>query len=216
MQSPGTDGTRALRAAARHVRARSNPGVHLRDDRVSADHRLLLSRRLGLPHGSPPREQDLLAGACARFRSYGPHGTIRGCAFRPRRLPVCLSCLRRPERAWAFKPELSFIRFAQQAMIVTCIIVPAMLASRNSDLVRGLFLCFAIAAVLNLVFVFIQAADRLQDSRPGAIRDISPARTISANARRSRCCWQFTKSSIPASGACSGSSSPSSPSRSSS
>jgi exopolysaccharide production protein ExoQ len=55
---------------------------------------------------------------------------------------------------WAFKPEISFIRFAQQAMIVVSIVVPAMLASRNSDLMRGLFLCFAVACVLNLIFVF--------------------------------------------------------------
>jgi O-antigen ligase len=39
-------------------------------------------------------------------------------------------------------------------MIITCIIVPAMLASRNADLIRGLFLCFAIAAFLNLIAVF--------------------------------------------------------------
>lgn len=55
---------------------------------------------------------------------------------------------------WAFKPETSFIRFAQQAMIVISIVVPAMLAARNADLIRGLFLCFALAAVLNLIFVF--------------------------------------------------------------
>lgn len=55
---------------------------------------------------------------------------------------------------WAFKPETSFIRFAQQAMIVTSIVVPALLAAREADLIRGLFLCFALAAVLNLIFVF--------------------------------------------------------------
>ena len=55
---------------------------------------------------------------------------------------------------WAFKPETSFIRFAQQTMIVVSIVVPAMLASRNSDLMRGLFICFAIACVLNLIAVF--------------------------------------------------------------
>lgn len=55
---------------------------------------------------------------------------------------------------WAFKPETSFIRFAQQAMIVISIVVPAMLAAREADLVRGLFFCFAIAAVLNFIFVF--------------------------------------------------------------
>ena len=57
---------------------------------------------------------------------------------------------------WAFKPETSFIRFAQQAMIVISIVIPAMLAARNTDLVRGLFLCFAVAAVLNLIFVFVR------------------------------------------------------------
>ena len=56
--------------------------------------------------------------------------------------------------AWAFKPETSFIRFAQQAMIIVSIVVPAMLAARNADLMRGLFLCFALACILNLVFVF--------------------------------------------------------------
>ena len=55
---------------------------------------------------------------------------------------------------WAFKPEISFIRFAQQAMIIVSIVVPAMLAARRADLIRGLFLCFALAAILNLVAVF--------------------------------------------------------------
>lgn len=54
---------------------------------------------------------------------------------------------------WAFKPELSFIRFAQQVMVVTSVVLPALLASRSVDLMRGLFLCFAIAAILNLIFV---------------------------------------------------------------
>src|SRR5689334_13679038 len=39
---------------------------------------------------------------------------------------------------WAFKPEISFVRFAQQAMIIVSIIIPAMLAARRADLVRGL------------------------------------------------------------------------------
>lgn len=55
---------------------------------------------------------------------------------------------------WAFKPETSFIRFAQQAMIVVSIVVLGMLASRRADLIRGLFVCFALASVLNLIFVF--------------------------------------------------------------
>ena len=54
---------------------------------------------------------------------------------------------------WAFKPELSFIRFAQQVMVVTSVVLPALMAGRATDLMRGLFLCFAIAALLNLFFV---------------------------------------------------------------
>lgn len=54
---------------------------------------------------------------------------------------------------WAFKPETSFIRFTQQAMIIVSIVVPALLAARQTDLVRGLFLCFAIATILNVFFV---------------------------------------------------------------
>ena len=55
--------------------------------------------------------------------------------------------------AWAFSPELSFVRFAQQAMVVTVVVLPALLVTRTTDLMRGLFVCFAIAAVLNLFFV---------------------------------------------------------------
>jgi exopolysaccharide production protein ExoQ len=55
---------------------------------------------------------------------------------------------------WAFKPEISAVRFAQQAMIVVSIVPPALLAARTTDLMRGLFLCFAVAAILNLGFVF--------------------------------------------------------------
>jgi len=54
---------------------------------------------------------------------------------------------------WAFKPEFAFIRFAQQMMIVSSIVVPVILAARTVDLMRGLFLCFALAAILNLLFI---------------------------------------------------------------
>ncbi len=40
--------------------------------------------------------------------------------------------------SWAFRPELSFVRFVQQAMIVISIILPAMLAGRTaSSMVKG-------------------------------------------------------------------------------
>ena len=54
---------------------------------------------------------------------------------------------------WAFSPERSLIRFVQQVMIVTSIVLPAMLAARTTDMLRGLFLCFAFALILNTLFV---------------------------------------------------------------
>jgi exopolysaccharide production protein ExoQ len=55
---------------------------------------------------------------------------------------------------WSFNPGVSFIRFAQQAMIVTSTVLPAMLAVPTADMMRGLFLCcFAPAAILNIFFV---------------------------------------------------------------
>jgi exopolysaccharide production protein ExoQ len=55
--------------------------------------------------------------------------------------------------SWAFRPEISFVRFAQEAMVLTSIVVPAMLAVRTSDIMRGIFLCFALAAVVNACLI---------------------------------------------------------------
>jgi exopolysaccharide production protein ExoQ len=60
---------------------------------------------------------------------------------------------------WAFSPESSFVRFVQQAMIVASIVLPAMLADRTADMMRGLFLCFALALILNVFFVLDGAVD---------------------------------------------------------
>jgi exopolysaccharide production protein ExoQ len=54
---------------------------------------------------------------------------------------------------WAFSPEISFIRFIQQVMIITSIVLPAMVAARTVDMMRGLFLVFAFASILNVFFV---------------------------------------------------------------
>jgi O-antigen ligase len=54
---------------------------------------------------------------------------------------------------WAFSPQISLIRYVQQVMVLTSIILPVMLAVRTADLMRGLFLCFALAAILNIFFV---------------------------------------------------------------
>jgi exopolysaccharide production protein ExoQ len=54
---------------------------------------------------------------------------------------------------WAFSPEISFIRFVQQVMIITSIVLPAMVAARTTDMMRSLFLVFAFASILNVPFV---------------------------------------------------------------
>jgi O-antigen ligase len=56
--------------------------------------------------------------------------------------------------AWAFKPDIALTRFAQQVMILTCIILPALQAGIRGDLMRPVFICFAIGTVLNSIFVF--------------------------------------------------------------
>jgi exopolysaccharide production protein ExoQ len=55
---------------------------------------------------------------------------------------------------WAFNPELAFTRFMQQALILVSIVVPALLAARTSDILRGLFLCFLLASILQLIVIF--------------------------------------------------------------
>ena len=64
---------------------------------------------------------------------------------------------------WAFKPEISFIRFVAQAMIITSIVLPAMSAARTTDMMRGLFLCYAFAVVLNVFFVLNQAPNMVEN-----------------------------------------------------
>jgi exopolysaccharide production protein ExoQ len=54
---------------------------------------------------------------------------------------------------WALAPESSFIRFIQQAMVVTSIVLPSIWAARTADMMRGLYLCFAFALILNVPFV---------------------------------------------------------------
>jgi len=55
--------------------------------------------------------------------------------------------------AWAFKPDLSFIRFLKEIMVLTSIVLPAMLAPRKADILRGIFLCFAFGAVVNVLLI---------------------------------------------------------------
>jgi exopolysaccharide production protein ExoQ len=55
---------------------------------------------------------------------------------------------------WAFKPELSFTRYAQQALIITSILLPVLLAAQTTDVMRALFLCFAFGLALNILLGF--------------------------------------------------------------
>ena len=54
---------------------------------------------------------------------------------------------------WAFRPELSSIRYLQQIMVVTAIVLPALMADRRVDLMRVLFVCFAIATTINCFYL---------------------------------------------------------------
>jgi exopolysaccharide production protein ExoQ len=55
--------------------------------------------------------------------------------------------------AWAFKPELSFIRFVKEIMVITAIVLPALMAARSAEILRGIFLCFVVGAVVNVLLI---------------------------------------------------------------
>jgi exopolysaccharide production protein ExoQ len=57
---------------------------------------------------------------------------------------------------WAFRPELSATRFVLEAMVITSIVLPWLLAVQTADMMRGVFLCFALALILNVYFVLNQ------------------------------------------------------------
>jgi exopolysaccharide production protein ExoQ len=54
---------------------------------------------------------------------------------------------------WAFSPDRSFVRYTQQVMVVMSIVLPVTLTARTVDIMRGVFLCFALSLILNLLFV---------------------------------------------------------------
>jgi exopolysaccharide production protein ExoQ len=77
---------------------------------------------------------------------------------------------------WAFKPEISFSRFAVQMMMLMSIILPAMVAARTSDLMHGVFFCFAFGAILNAVLILggyspLLMAGTGDDGYPGYFTD---------------------------------------------
>jgi O-antigen ligase len=54
---------------------------------------------------------------------------------------------------WSFNPTLSFIRFVQEVMVLTAIVLPALLAPRHADIMYGVFLCFGLAAAVNILLI---------------------------------------------------------------
>jgi exopolysaccharide production protein ExoQ len=68
---------------------------------------------------------------------------------------------------WAFKPEFSAIRFILQLTIVTSIVLPALAAARTAEMMRGVFLCFAFASILNVFFVLNQTPIYIQNVNIG-------------------------------------------------
>ncbi|MGJ4949758.1 O-antigen ligase family protein [Bradyrhizobium sp. HKCCYLS20291] len=54
---------------------------------------------------------------------------------------------------WALKPEITFVRFAQEAMVLTAIVLPALLANPTADILRGMFACFAVGVILNVLLI---------------------------------------------------------------
>ncbi len=63
---------------------------------------------------------------------------------------------------WAFKPEFTLTRFVLQAMIVSCIVLPTLIARPGTDIMRGVYFCFAAAVVLNVPIVFMQSPISVQ------------------------------------------------------
>jgi exopolysaccharide production protein ExoQ len=67
---------------------------------------------------------------------------------------------------WAFQPATSFTRYMQQLMVLTSIVLPAMLAVRT-ELMRGMFLCFALGALLNILVVALGTPNLHENGYPG-------------------------------------------------
>jgi hypothetical protein len=107
---------------------------------------------------------------------------------------------------WAFKPEFSLYRFVLEAAIVISIVLPAQVAVRNADMMRGLFLCFAFASILNVFFVCNQSPIYLEGESIG-YPGYFTFKGLLGTVQRSLFCCQFTKCSIPAIGERPGSSS---------
>ena len=55
---------------------------------------------------------------------------------------------------WAIKPEGSFVRYCQQAFVLISILLLPIITPGTPCLLRGVCLCFGIAAILNILFLY--------------------------------------------------------------
>jgi exopolysaccharide production protein ExoQ len=54
---------------------------------------------------------------------------------------------------WSFKPAISFSRFDAEMMMLISVILPSMLGTRTTDMMRGVFFCFVFGSILNAVLI---------------------------------------------------------------
>jgi exopolysaccharide production protein ExoQ len=68
---------------------------------------------------------------------------------------------------WAYKPDVSAVRFIQQAMVVVCTVLPVLILPRKADLIRGMFVTFAVASFINLFYLIDAPAVSAVELVPG-------------------------------------------------
>lgn len=68
---------------------------------------------------------------------------------------------------WAFDPQVTGIRYAQQVMVITAVVMPALIIGRNTDLLRGLFVLLALSCVINVFFVLGPPPVPIENATPG-------------------------------------------------
>jgi O-antigen ligase len=56
--------------------------------------------------------------------------------------------------SWAFAADVSFKRYGQLIMVVTCITLPIIVTRETDSLISDLFICFALAVCINFAAIF--------------------------------------------------------------
>lgn len=64
--------------------------------------------------------------------------------------------------AWAFKPELTAVRLAQQVIVVGAFMVPALVAGPSMDVMKSAYFWFAVSTIVNVLFVMGTPAETVR------------------------------------------------------